>query len=129
MMKTPFLILAALAVFVPTAVLAECKRWSEGGIRHSFLVCGKVAVLLDEASKVLWPDTPDEWSKELGASNRLGSGNTVICSFGQVDGKGAQSSAVTRGKKVVWEYTDPRLRAHEVHILTTNGKLGRPVSR
>ena len=30
---------------------------------------------------------------------------------------------VTRAKKVVWEYINPKLRGvHEIHVLTTNGK-------
>ena len=30
---------------------------------------------------------------------------------------------VTRAKKVVWEYVNPKFGgAHEVHVLTTNGK-------
>ena len=29
---------------------------------------------------------------------------------------------VTRDKKVVWEYFNPAVRAHEVHVVSTNGK-------
>ena len=59
---------------------------------------------------------------------RLPSGNTVICSYGQRDGERAKIFEVTRDKQVVWEYINPKLRgAHEVHVLTTNGqRVGQP---
>ena len=30
---------------------------------------------------------------------------------------------VNRKKEVVWEYFNPAVRAHEVHVITTNGEV------
>jgi hypothetical protein len=60
---------------------------------------------------------------------RLSNGNTIICSYGQRDGKKAKIFEITQNKKIVWEYIDPKVSAHEVHILTTNGKPEKPVLR
>ena len=60
---------------------------------------------------------------------RLSNGNTIICSYGQRDGKKTKIFEITQNKKIVWEYIDPKVSAHEVHILTTNGKPEKPVLR
>ena len=57
---------------------------------------------------------------------RLPNGNTVICAYHQKKPDKAKLFEVTREKKVVWEYMNPKLSGiHEIHVLTTNGK---PVS-
>ena len=53
---------------------------------------------------------------------RLTNGNTVICSYGQKKGDMPKIFEVTKDKKVVWEYFNPEIRAHEVHVISTNGK-------
>ena len=53
---------------------------------------------------------------------RLANGNTLICSYGQRKGDMPKLFEVTRDKKVVWEYFNPAVRAHEVHVVSTNGK-------
>ena len=53
---------------------------------------------------------------------RLTNGNTVICSYGQKKGDIPKIFEVTKDKKVVWEYFNPEVRAHEVHVISTNGK-------
>ena len=53
---------------------------------------------------------------------RLTNGNTVICSYGQKKGDMPKVFEVTQDKKVVWEYFNPEVRAHEVHVISTNGK-------
>ena len=49
---------------------------------------------------------------------RLPNGNTVIASYGAQ--QGIKVFEVTRDKKIVWTYT--KHRAHEIQVLTTNGK-------
>ena len=56
-------------------------------------------------------------------------GNTVICSYGQRAADKVKIFEVNAEKKVVWEYIDPKVSAHEVHILTTNGKPVTPSMR
>ncbi|HAW97742.1 MAG TPA: hypothetical protein DCX67_04335, partial [Opitutae bacterium] len=53
---------------------------------------------------------------------RLANGNTLICSYGQKKGDMPKLFEITRDKKVVWEYFNPAVRAHEVHVVSTNGK-------
>ena len=53
---------------------------------------------------------------------RLTNGNTIICSYGQKKGDMPKIFEVTKDKKVVWEYFNPEIRAHEVHVISTNGK-------
>ena len=45
-----------------------------------------------------------------------------VCSYGQKKPDMAKLFEITSEKKVVWEFIHPKARAHEVHILTTNGK-------
>ena len=47
------------------------------------------------------------------------SGNTMIASYGAT--KGIKVFEVTREKQIVWKYEGPH-RAHELQVLTTNGK-------
>lgn len=96
------------------------------------LTNGNKTVEFDAEGKVAWrcdnSDVDGRFADPCGGQ-RLGNGNTVICSYAQGDGKKAKLFEVTRDKKVVWEYIDPKVRAHEVHILTTNGKAERPALR
>ena len=89
------------------------------------LTHGNKTAEFDANGKVVWKvtnaDVGGRFADPCGGQ-RLANGNTVICSYAQKDGKKPKLFEVTRDKKVVWEYFHPRVRAHEVHVLTTNGK-------
>jgi hypothetical protein len=88
------------------------------------LTHGNKTVEMDAAGKVVWKvgndDFPDlkPFDDPCGAQ-RLPNGNTVICSYHAE--KGIKVFEVTPDRKIVWKYTGPH-RAHEIQILTTNGK-------
>jgi len=88
------------------------------------LTHGNKTVEFDSDGKVTWKvgndDFPDlkPFDDPCGAQ-RLPNGNTVICSYHAE--KGIKVFEVTPDKKIVWSYTGPH-RAHEIQILTTNGK-------
>ncbi len=96
------------------------------------LTNGDKTVEFDPDGKVAWRcdngDVDGRFRDPCGGQ-RLPNGNTVICSFGQGDGGKAKIFEVTPDREVVWEYIDPRVRAHQVHILTTNGKPVSPALR
>jgi outer membrane protein assembly factor BamB len=52
---------------------------------------------------------------------RLANGNTIICSYGQKDPAKPRMLEVTREGEVVWEFFHPDAKAHEVHVISTNG--------
>lgn len=89
------------------------------------LTHGNRVVEFDAAGKVVWKLTNDEvggrFADPCGAQ-RLASGNTVICSYGQKDPAKPKLFEVTRSGEVVWEFFHPDAKAHEVHVITTNGK-------
>lgn len=60
---------------------------------------------------------------------RMPNNNMVICSYAQKDPAMPKVFEVTRDKEVVWEFFHPTARAHEVHIVTTNGKRVTPLMR
>ncbi len=88
------------------------------------LTHGNKTVELDADGKVIWKISNDDFPADKPFADpcggqRLPNGNTVIASYA------AQGPIkvfeVTREKKIVWKYTGPH-RAHEIQILTTNGK-------
>ena len=88
------------------------------------LTHGNKTVEMDADGKVTWmisnstfPDVKP-FDDPCGAQ-RLPNGNTVICSYHA--SKGIRIFEVTPDKKIVWTYTGPH-SAHEIQILTTNGK-------
>lgn len=89
------------------------------------LTHGNKTVEFDAEGKVVWKvdngDVDGRFADPCGGQ-RLANGNTVICSYAQKSGDKAKLFEVTRDKKVVWEYLNPAVKAHEVHVLTTNGK-------
>lgn len=89
------------------------------------LTHGNKTVEFDAEGKVVWrvdnQDVEGRFADPCGGQ-RLANGNTVICSYGQKNGKKPKLFEVTPDKKVVWEFFHPAVRAHEVHVLTTNGK-------
>ncbi|MDF1813608.1 MAG: hypothetical protein P1V20_15520 [Verrucomicrobiales bacterium] len=89
------------------------------------LTHGNKTVELDEEGQVVWKVTNEDVGGRFAdpcGGQRLASGNTVICSYGQKDPKKPKLFEVTPDKKVVWEFFHPKVKAHEVHVLTTNGK-------
>ena len=104
----------------------------DGGNTLVNLTHGNKVAEFDAAGKVAWrvdnSDVNDRLSDPCGGQ-RLPNGNTIICSYGQTDAAKPRILEVTRDKKVVWEFFHPDMRAHEVHILTTNGTMVAPVLR
>ncbi|MFT4550912.1 MAG: putative heme-binding domain-containing protein, partial [Pseudoalteromonas tetraodonis] len=89
------------------------------------LTHGNKTVEFDKDGKVAWradnTTNPGLFADPCGGQ-RLPNGNTIICSYGQGDPKKARIFELTPDKKVVWEFYHPNAGAHEVHVLTTNGK-------
>ena len=88
------------------------------------LTHGNKTIEVDADGKIVWSignsDFPDlkPFADPCGGQ-RLPNGNTVIASYAsQMEIKVFE---VTPDKKIVWKYTGPH-RAHEIQILTTNGK-------
>lgn len=88
------------------------------------LTHGNKTVEFNPAGEVVWKvgneDFPDlkPFADPCGGQ-RLPNGNTVIASYGSTGD--IKVFEVTRDKKIVWKYTGKH-RAHEIQILTTNGK-------
>lgn len=88
------------------------------------LTHGNKTVELDADGKVVWKISNEDFPEDQPFADpcggqRLPNGNTVIASYAA---QGAiKIFEVTRDKKIVWKYTGPH-RAHEIQILTTNGK-------
>lgn len=89
------------------------------------LTNGNKTVEFDAAGKVVWradnTTNPGLFADPCGGQ-RLPNGNTIICSYGQGDPSKPRIFELTPDKKVVWEFRHPKAKAHEVHILTTNGQ-------
>ena len=89
------------------------------------LTHGNKTVEFDINGKVVWKvtnkDVDGRFADPCGGQ-RLSSGNTVICSYAQRNPNMPKLFEVTADKKIVWEFFHPTARAHEIHVLTTNGK-------
>ncbi len=96
------------------------------------LTHGNKSVEFGPDGSVAWvcdnEDVGDRFRDPCGGQ-RLPNGNTVIGSYGQKDGEKVKLFEVNQDKEVVWEFFHPTVKAHEVHILTTNGKPVVPVYR
>jgi len=89
------------------------------------LTNGNKTVEFDRNGQVAWRVDNSHVEGRLAdpcGGQRLTNGNTVICSYGQKKGDMPKIFEVTKDKKVVWEYFNPEVRAHEVHVISTNGK-------
>lgn len=89
------------------------------------LTHGNKTVEFDAVGKVVWKVTNDDVDGRFAdpcGGQRLANGNTVICSYGQRNAEMPRLFEITPDKKVVWEFFHPKANAHEVHVLTTNGK-------
>ena len=83
---------------LPASLFAGGEQVSESGIRHSFLVCGKLTALIDEDSKIVW-QVPGYGRDGMVLEN----GNVLVTI-------GNQASEFKKGSdEVVWSYKlDPR---------------------
>ena len=94
------------------------------------LTHGNKTIEVDREGKVLWKVSNDDFDRKPFAdpcgAQRLPNGNTVIASYGSQ--LAIKIFEVTREKRIVWTY-EGKHRAHEVQILTTNGKAieGKPL--
>ena len=97
----------------------------KGGNLLVNLTNGNKTVEFDPSNNVVWrvdnSHVDGRFADPCGGQ-RLANGNTLICSYGQRKGDMPKLFEVTRDKKVVWEYFNPAVRAHEVHVISTNGK-------
>ena len=88
------------------------------------LTHGNRVVEFDAGGKAVWKLTNEEvggrFADPCGAQ-RLANGNTVICCYGQKDATRPRLFEVTRSGDVVWEFFHSEAKAHEVHVITTNG--------
>jgi hypothetical protein len=114
----------------------KAENWPFTAIRlengHTLvnLTHGNKTVELDAKGKVIWKISNDDFPEKPFADpcggQRLPNGNTVIASYGS---RGPiKIFEVTPDKKIVWTY-EGKHNAHEIQILTTNGKPieGRPL--
>lgn len=88
------------------------------------LTHGNKVVEFDDAGHVTWQVSNDDFPTERPfadpcGAQRLANGNTVIASYGATGP--IKVFEVTRDKRLVWKYAGPH-RAHEIQILTTNGR-------
>ncbi|MFM7128039.1 MAG: hypothetical protein ACKO0V_01615 [bacterium] len=87
------------------------------------LTHGNKTVELDAEGKIVWKvtnnDFPNKPFSDPCGGQRLPNGNTVIASYAAQ--KGIKVFELTPDKKIVWTYEGP-YRAHEIQVLTTNGK-------
>lgn len=87
------------------------------------LTHGNKTVEFDSTGKVVWQVSNDDFPEKPFADpcggQRLPNGNTVIASYGSRGD--IKVFEVTRDKQMVWKYTGKH-RAHEIQVLTTNGK-------
>jgi hypothetical protein len=110
----------------------KAKNWPFTAIRLANgntlvnLTHGNKTVEFDADDKVVWRvdnSHVDGRFDDACGGQRLPNGNTVICAYHQMKPDMAKLFEVTRDKKVVWEYINPKLtRIHEIHVLTTNGE-------
>jgi hypothetical protein len=90
------------------------------------LTHGNKTIELDSQGKIVWQASNEDvdgkpFADPCGAQ-RLPNGNTVIASYGAKPDEGiVKIFELTRDKKVVWTYRGNH-RAHEIHVLTTNGQ-------
>lgn len=109
----------------------ESRSWPftairlENGNTLVNLTNGNQIVEFDPEGKIAWHVT----NKDVGGrfadpcgGQRLANGNTIICSYGQKNPEKPKLFEITPEKEVVWEFFHSTARAHEVHVISTNGK-------
>lgn len=102
----------------------------DNGHTLTTLTHGNKVVEWDAKGQLFWSVSNDDLEGKplvdpCGAQ-RLPGGNTMIASYGAT--QGVKMLEVTPDKRVVWKYDGP-FRAHELQVLTTNGKAleGQPL--
>lgn len=90
------------------------------------LTHGNKTAVFDKEGKVVWSATNDDvggrFADPCGGSV-LSNGNIVVCAYGQAKDELPDVFEINKDKQVVWEFKAPGFRgAHEIHVLTTNGK-------
>lgn len=134
-------VLGKLDTTAPGDTEHRIHTWPFTAIRHGdghTLVCcthGNRVVDFDADGKIVWTltndDLPGTWLQDPCGGQVLPNGNIVITSYaaGRADRHAPKLFEVTRGKKVVWKYTDgQKVGIHHFQIITTNGgKLAGPV--
>ncbi len=96
----------------------------DGNFHVNLTHSNNVAVYNPEGD-VVWSLNNDDVDGRLAdpcGAQRLPNGDAIICSYAQRDAKMPRIFQVTPDKKVTWELFHPTHHAHEVHIITTNGK-------
>ncbi|NNE92033.1 MAG: DUF1080 domain-containing protein [Verrucomicrobiales bacterium] len=89
------------------------------------LTNGNKTAEFDAEGKVVWKATNEDVDGRFAdpcGGQRLANGNTIICSYAQKDPNKPKLFEITPDNKVVWEFFHPKARAHEVHVISTNGK-------
>lgn len=102
-----------------TAILLE-----NGNVLVNLTHGNKIAEF-DADGKAVWVVTNEDVGGRFAdpcGGQRLDNGNTIVCSYGQKNPKMPKLIEITPEKEVVWEFFHPQARAHEVHVLTTNGE-------
>lgn len=98
-------------------------RLANGNTLVTLTHSNKVVEFSDKG-EVVWSISNDDFKDKPLAdpcgAQRLPNGNTVICSYGATGP--VKVLEVTPDKKLVWTYTGKH-KAHEIQVLTTNGKL------
>lgn len=115
----------------------KAENWPFTAIRLSNgntlvnLTHGNKTVEMDATGKVIWKISNEDFPNEKPFADpcggqRLPNGNTVIASY--ASNGPIKVFEVTPEKKIVWTYTGKH-RAHEIQVLTTNGKAieGKPM--
>ncbi|GAB5559785.1 MAG: hypothetical protein SynsKO_14320 [Synoicihabitans sp.] len=127
-----------IATDLPKLGGREARNWPFTAIR---LPNGNTIANLTNGNKTVEfaPDGSVAWSVDNDdvdgrfadpcGGQRLPNGNTVICSYGQRDPSKTRIFEVNANKEVVWELFFPTSTAHQVHVLTTNGKPVSPILR
>lgn len=95
----------------------------DNGNTLTTLTHGNKVVEWNAGGEAVWTLTNDDLRQrplvDPCGAQRLPNGNTVIASYGATDG--IKIFEVNPAKEMVWSYDGPQ-RAHEIQVLTTNGK-------
>ena len=92
---------------------------------HVNLTHSNHVAVYNPTGDVVWHLSNDDVDGRLAdpcGAQRLPNGDAIICSYAQRDASKPRIFQVTPEKEVVWELYHPTHYAHEVHIITTNGK-------
>ena len=96
-MAKPYLSLIFVFLTFQLSLLADSKvnpirQESSSGIKHSFLICGKVTAIIDEDNKTIWQ------TKDYSRDGYVLDNGNILYSNGRV------AKEVTRENKLVWSY-------------------------